>query len=58
MEWYEFPENIRFLAQWLASEGADGWTIYDVFETPWDFTDDYNRALGESADHAINRFGL
>ncbi len=58
MEWYEFPENIRFLARRLCMQGAKGWAIYDLFETPWDFTEQYELAIKSEMSDQLREFGL
>jgi hypothetical protein len=45
MIWFEYPANITFLAKWLVNNGADGLTIFNVFESPWDFEKEFEEAI-------------
>lgn len=44
-DWWATWEAVRFVADYLAGQGASGRKVLDLIDAPWEFTDEYERAI-------------
>lgn len=51
LPWYEHSQAVSLTAEFLASQGADPWTIVSVYESPWLHTLDYHAALAAGVEY-------
>jgi len=52
--WWCWPENVVIAAEWAVSRGADGKTVFSLFQTPWEHSDIYEQAIEAHLDHWIH----
>ena len=49
-QWYDNHENITRLLQYLANRGEDADELVRAHEKPWNYEDEYRRAVIGSTD--------
>lgn len=53
LPWWEWSANVVYLAEDLLARHASAQTIFDVFMFPWEFTDEYKRAVAAGVEHVV-----
>ena len=44
-EWWEHSENVTLAADYYAGTGASGREVFKLFQKPWEYTTQYERAI-------------